>query len=76
VLAVATLGFAYLTQTLTSTATALTIEDLRHEQEALRRIIQSREVLVVADASESLVRQRAAELGLVEIDRTLGAGAR
>jgi hypothetical protein len=69
VLVAAMLGFAYLTQTLTSTATAIAIETLQSEQERLYRIIETREALALSDAATPLVIDRAIDLGLAELGK-------
>ena len=73
VLAAAMLGFAYLTQTLTSTTTQVTIEKLVSEQVSLRRIIQARESLIQSEGAATNVHARAAVLGLTETGRTIAA---
>jgi hypothetical protein len=76
VLLAASLGFAYLTQTLTSTATSVSIEQLRSEQERLHRIVQTRRALAQSDASTPLVIERAISLDLVELDKPIVPSAR
>jgi hypothetical protein len=73
VLAAAMLGFAYLTQTLTSTTTQVTIEKLVAEQVSLRRIIQARESLIQSEGAATNVQERAAVLGLAETGRIVPA---
>ena len=69
VLLAAMLGFAYLTQTLTSMTTAVAIEKLQTEQERLYQMVQTREALARADGAATLVRDRAALLGLIELSK-------
>jgi hypothetical protein len=76
VLLAATLGFAYLTQTLTSTATAVAIEELRVEQERLYRIVQTREAVVRSNGAPALVRDRATALDLIELGKPTVPSAR
>jgi hypothetical protein len=76
VLVAAMLGFAYLTQTLTSTATAVAIEALQAEQERLYRVIETREALVVSKAATPLVVERALGIGLTELGRPTVPSAR
>ena len=63
VVLVATLiGFAYLTQTLTSTTTAVEIERLVAEQQRLKQVISARVAIIGSEAAD--VADRAADLGL------------
>jgi hypothetical protein len=76
VLLAAMLGFAYLTQTLTSTATSVSIDKLRSEQERLYRMVQTREAVVRSDAATPLVLDRALALGLTELSKPTVPSAR
>jgi hypothetical protein len=76
VLFAAMLGFAYLTQTLTSTATAVAIEKLQAEQQRLYRIVQTREAVVRSNAASPLVLDRATALGLTELSKPTVPSAR
>jgi hypothetical protein len=76
VLLAAMLGFAYLTQTLTSTATAVAIEKLQGEQEQLYRMIETREAIVRSNAATPLVLDRALEAGLTELGKPTVPSAR
>jgi hypothetical protein len=73
VLAAAMLGFAYLTQTLTSTTTQVTIDQLVAEQSSLHRIILARESLIQSEGAATKVHARADRLGLTETGRTIPA---
>jgi hypothetical protein len=76
VLLAAMLGFAYLTQTLTSMTTAVAIEKLQTEQERLYQIVQTREALVLSSGAPTLVRERAAVLELSELSKPTVPSAR
>jgi hypothetical protein len=67
VLVVALIGFAYLTQTLTSTTTAVEIERLVAEQHSLKQVISARVAIIGSEAAD--VADRAADLGLTPTGR-------
>ena len=64
ILAAAMLAFAYLTQTLDSTATSVEIRQLQAQAAELQRRIKSHEALVLSEASAGNIRDRAMALGL------------
>ncbi|CAN5859152.1 hypothetical protein BH23CHL8_BH23CHL8_18790 [soil metagenome] len=66
ILAATLLGFAYLTQTLDSTATGVEVRQLRTQASELQRRIKSQEALVLSEASSGNIRDRAMALGLSE----------
>jgi hypothetical protein len=76
VLLAAMLGFAYLTQTLTSTAMTVAIEKLQTEQERLYQIVQTREAVVRSSGAPTLTRDRATVLGLTELHKPTVPSAR
>lgn len=66
ILAATLLGFAYLTQTLDSTATGLEIRSLASQAAELQRRIKSQDALVLSEASSGNIRDRASAIGLSE----------
>jgi hypothetical protein len=66
ILAAALLGFAYLTQTLDSSATSVEIRSLGAQALELQRRIKSQDALVLSEASSGNVRDRASAIGLSE----------
>ena len=67
VLLAALIGFAYLTQTLSSTTRSVEIDQLVAEQQSLKQVIAARVAIIGADAAD--VQDRAAILGLTPTGR-------
>jgi hypothetical protein len=67
VLVAALIGFAYLTQTLTSTTTSVEIEQLVAEQQRLKQVIAAKVAIIGSETAD--IQDRAADLRLTPTGR-------